>query len=99
MISQPGWDAFTARRDFDAFTEDLDYGFDPVRMAIDWSRGRLLPATGGSTTVKPSQGWQTTGWRMEAGRRYFLRASGRVCRVGQLEQKMVCRPQADGISG
>ena len=100
MISQPGWDAFTARRDFDAFTADLDYGFDPIRMAIDWSRSRLLPANGGSTTVKASQGWQTTGWRMEAGRRYLLRASGR-CRVGQIEQEngvLDLESTADGIS-
>jgi hypothetical protein len=89
LTSQPGWNATTASRDFDAFTADLDYGFECERMAIDWSVGRQLPATGATATVTATRGWQNSDWQLEAGRRYRLQASGR-CRVGQLQR-------ADGL--
>ncbi len=100
MISQHRWDAFTARRDFDAFTADLDYGFDPVRMAIDWSVGRQLPLAGATATVTATRGWQNSGWQVTAGRRYQLHASGR-CRVGQIQRAdglLDLESTAEGIS-
>ena len=83
LTTQPGWNGATASRDFDAFTADLDYGFDCSRMTINWSSGRRLPAAGATATVTAARGWQNSGWQLEAGRQYQLRASGR-CRVGQL---------------
>ena len=70
LTTQPGWNGATASRDFDAFTADLDYGFDCSRMTINWSSGRRLPAAGATATVTAARGWQNSGWQLEAGRQY-----------------------------
>ena len=85
LKGQPGWNSAAASRDFDAFTADLDYGFDSSRMTINWSSGRRLPVTGATSTVTATHGWQNSGWQLEAGGQYQLRASGH-CRVGQLQR-------------
>ncbi len=89
LKGQPGWNSAAARRDFDAFTADLDYGFDCSRMTINWSSGRRIPVAGATSTVTATHGWQNSGWQLEAGRQYQLRVSGH-CRVGQLQR-------ADGL--
>ena len=59
LTDTPGFDLDLASRDFDAFTDDVDYGYDLKRMAIDWSVGQ--PLTGVVRfTVDPSRGWQNT---------------------------------------
>ena len=37
LARMPGYAADRAGRDFDAFTDDIDYGYDFARSAIDWS--------------------------------------------------------------
>jgi hypothetical protein len=80
LAEMDGWDEARASRDFDAFTADVDYGFDFARSAIDWSPGRPLTAAV-ETQVEATRGWQNTGLRLTAGRRYALTASGQ-CTLG-----------------
>lgn len=101
LAAAPGWDAARVARDFDAFTQDVDYGYDLGRMAIDWSPGR--PLTGRARVdVRADRGWQNTGLAATAGRGYALEAAGR-CRVGTLVDaatgaETVLESTADGIS-
>jgi hypothetical protein len=102
LTSHADWKADTARRDFDAFTADLDYGYDFDRMTIDWSPGK--PVDAGTpplrVVVRADRGWQNTGWGLRAGQQCRLRASGRcvVGAVGEPENPTVLESEADGIS-
>jgi len=98
LIGSPGWDAPRAARDFDAFTADLDYGYDLARMQIDWSSGGPLDATR-DIRVESDRGWQNTGIELAAGARSIWRAAGR-CTIGRLPPPDATRleTEADGIS-
>ncbi len=74
----PGWDAARVTRDFDAFTADLDYGWDFNRMAIDWSPGEPPAHEPRTFAVDATRGWQNSGIRLAAGGRYRYAAAGRV---------------------
>ncbi len=80
LAETDGWDEARASRDFDAFTAEVDYGYDFARSAIDWSPGRPLTAAA-EAQVDATRGWQNTGLRLAAGRRYALTATGR-CVLG-----------------
>jgi len=77
LAGLPGWDASRAGRDFDAFTAEVDYGWDFVRQAIDWADGEPL---GGPRRFSAAAdfGWQNAGVTLAAGRRYAFVARGRV---------------------
>jgi len=77
LAAMPGWDAARIAREFDAFTADLDYGWDFARMTVDWSPGEPLqgPCT---VAVDATRGWQNSGVRLAAGRQYGFTAAGRV---------------------
>lgn len=101
LAETDGWDDTRASRDFDAFTAEVDYGFDFARSAIDWSPGR--PLTGpAEVKVDAARGWQNTQLRLAAGRRYVLAATGR-CTVGAVTDRASGRSttlasEARGIS-
>ena len=73
----PAWQADRTARDFDAFTDGLDYGWDFSRMAIDWTAGPLLAAPR-KLAVAADRGWQNAGASLAAGAEYALAAHGRV---------------------
>lgn len=95
LAAMPGFDAARAGRDFDAFLADLDYGYDPARMAIDWTDGPPL-TTPRRAAVAADRGWQNGGSGLEAGRRYAIRATGR-CRLGRVDATTL-ESEPDGIS-
>jgi hypothetical protein len=78
-LGLPGLDEEARRRaalEFDLFIDELDYGFDLERMAIEFRTTR--PLTGpGTVTVRAERGWQSSGYDVEAGRTYRLAATGR----------------------
>lgn len=76
LAASPGWDATAAARDFDAFTDEVDYGFDFSRSRIDWAPGRPLEESR-TFAVPADSGWTNTGCRLRAGSRYTFTASGR----------------------
>jgi hypothetical protein len=77
LAESDGWDEAGASRDFDAFTGEVEYGFDFARSAIDWAPGRPLMAKT-QLQVEAARGWQNSGLVLAAGRRYALVATGRV---------------------
>jgi len=71
---------------------DLDYGYDFVRTAADFTPGSPV-LTGGSTVrIEAGKGWQNSGLRLEVGQRYQLTASGRFV-VAQDGGPWECEPQ------
>ncbi|HWA98553.1 MAG TPA: hypothetical protein VG713_08670 [Pirellulales bacterium] len=63
--------------DWQVFSSTLVYGDDVRRAAIDFGPGKPLVGGRGEANVVVDRLWQTGGVRLEAGRRYQLRASGR----------------------
>jgi hypothetical protein len=90
-----GWESATADRDFAAFLEDLDYGYDFSRSVIDWTQAPPLASTR-LLTVAAGRGWQHAGTSLEAGRRYSLTATGRS-QLGCIGKRAI-ESGADGIS-
>jgi hypothetical protein len=82
LTASRDWDESRAARDFDAFTDELDYGFDFSRSAIDWSSGQPADAAE-RFTVDAARGWQHSGLSLVAGETYALTATGTV-RIGSL---------------
>lgn len=95
VASMPGFDASLTARDFDAFTDEVDYGYDFARSVIDWSPGRPLTSPI-RIDVHAGRGWQNAGVSLVAGGRYQLRATGR-CTLGRLDDTTITT-EAEGIS-
>jgi hypothetical protein len=101
LAGMPGWDAERAARDFDAFTADVDYGYDFSRMAIDWATGTPFKDPR-EIAVDAARGWQNSGLALVAGKRYAFDATGRV-RLGVVDdtenKKVIAlEGEPDGIS-
>ena len=64
------------RAQWQATLAALDYGYDFQRMAIQHQSSE--PVTGdGATQIDVARGWQSTGWRLQAGRTYRITSEGR----------------------
>jgi hypothetical protein len=100
LAAEAGWDGARAERDFDAFTDELDYGFDFARSAIDWSPGRTATDSE-PLAVDAARGWQNSGLALAKGDRHALVAEGRVT-IGSLPEApgrpTTLESEADGIS-
>ena len=59
------------------FVMNLDYGYDVGRAAIVRKTAEPLPPEGATATIAADRGWQSTGFRLEAGGKYRLDAKGR----------------------
>jgi hypothetical protein len=101
LMETTGWDGDQAERDFDAFTDEIDYGYDFSRSAIDWAPSRPLD-TRQTIAVAAGRGWQNSGWSLRKGTRSSLKATGR-CTIGTLtgpatEPPLQLETEAEGIS-
>jgi hypothetical protein len=56
---------------------DMEYGYDVVRSAVDFTPGKPLPSGGAEITVAADRGWQPSGIHLEAGVKYRISATGR----------------------
>ena len=65
------------RREWLVFANELEYGVDVARTAIAFRPGQPPAVAGTQTTVAADRGWQSSGVRLEAGRKYRIRAVGR----------------------
>ncbi len=83
------WDDLA--EEWQVFVADLEYGYDVPRAAIDFAPGKPLPAAGATVSVAADRGWQPSGLRLEGGRTYRLRASGRY-QVADRPQTWWCEP-------
>ena len=59
------------------FLGTIDYGYDLPREEILWNDGELLAEGGKEVRVEAGRGWQSSGVRVEKGKRYRLLAEGR----------------------
>jgi hypothetical protein len=71
-------------------TANMEYGYDVVRSAVDFTPGKALPAEAASVVVAADRGWQNSGLRLEAGAKYRLTAVGRY-QVAK-DPKWQCEP-------
>jgi len=90
-----GEDLHQLREEWQVFVTGLEYGYDVAAMAIDFTPGKPMPASGASVTVAAEGGWQNSGWRIEGGVSYRVRASGRY-QVADRPQVWWCEP--NGVS-
>jgi len=76
-LFESDWDQLC--RQWQIMTVDLEYGYDPVRCAVDFAPGSYSPrpAEGKTIRIDAARGWQNTGLRLEAGASYRITASGR----------------------
>ena len=81
----------TLTEEWQVFAAELDYGAEVARVAIDFTAGRPLPEGGATVTVAADRAWQNSGIRLEAGRQYRLRASGRY-QVAAWPRPWPCEP-------
>ena len=73
------------------FVMNVDYGYDVGREAILRKSAQPLPPEGATAAVAADRGWQSTGIRLEAGRKYRLEAKGR-CQIGKSSGIWWCEP-------
>jgi hypothetical protein len=101
LVALPDWDPARAARDYAAFVDDVDYGWDFSRLAIDWSAGEPL-AGPRTVAVDATRGWQNSGCRLAAGRRYGCAATGRIGVGSVIDEASGAvtklESEADGIS-
>lgn len=64
-------------REWAVFAHELEFGVDVPRTAIEFRSGSPLGATGAKVDVAAERGWQSSGVKLEAGKKYRVRASGR----------------------
>jgi hypothetical protein len=72
-----GEDWGRAQEDWRLYVANLDYGYDFSRMEIEPADGKPLAAGGARVRVAADRGWQSSAVRLEAGKKYRLRARGR----------------------
>lgn len=59
------------------FVEHVDYGYDLVREAIIYRPALAVGSDAVTVTIAADRGWQSSGYRVEAGTRYQIEAAGR----------------------
>ena len=69
------WPQLTAQ--WQAFSGEIDYGYDVAAAAIEFAPGEPLSDDGAKLTVAATRSWQSTKLKVEAGKSYRLKASGR----------------------
>jgi len=78
-------------RQWNVFVINMDYGYDVQREAFDHLPTKPLPAEGAQVTVFADRGWQSSGYSLEAGKKYRIEASGRF-QVGNQPKAWWCEP-------
>jgi hypothetical protein len=63
--------------EWQVFIAGLEYGYDVPRTVIDFTPGKSLPEKGGVVVIAADRGWQNSGFRLQAGVKYQLKATGR----------------------
>ena len=77
LVRSLGDDWGRVQEDWQIYVANLDYGYDFSRMDVEYAAGEPLPADGARATVDADRGWQSSGVRLQAGKKYRVSASGR----------------------
>ena len=92
LIERVGTQWPAVREDWQLFIVNVDYGYDVARSAVVRKAVAAgLPAQGAKATIAADRGWQSTGLRLEGGKKYRLKASGRY-EVARTPQVWTCEP-------
>ena len=59
------------------FVVQMDYGYEIEANAIAYVPPEPLPPAGAKVTLEATHGWQSSGYRLKAGKRYHVAATGR----------------------
>ncbi|MCA9268480.1 MAG: hypothetical protein KDA41_08410 [Planctomycetales bacterium] len=59
------------------FVQSIEYGSQPTASVVDYKPGEPPPAEGVMAEVDAARGWQSSGVRVAAGKKYYLQAAGR----------------------
>jgi hypothetical protein len=80
-------------REWLVFAHELEYGTDVARTTIDFRPGRpLASGAKGTATIAADHGWQSSGIRLEAGKTYRVRATGRYQIAAQSDATGAAKP-------
>ncbi|MFZ5833578.1 MAG: hypothetical protein ACOY3P_26115 [Planctomycetota bacterium] len=77
--------------EWQVFVSDVEYGYDVVRGAVDFTPGRTMSDPRTTVKVAADRGWQNTRVRLAAGATYRLAASGRY-KLGTKPKDWWCEP-------
>ncbi len=91
VIRTLGDDWARVQEDWQIYVANLDYGYDFSRMDVELAAGKPLPSDGTQVTLAADRGWQSSGVRVEAGKKYRLRASGRY-QIDDVPRIWWCEP-------
>jgi hypothetical protein len=83
------WDQLNDQ--WEVFATTLVHDYDFQRAAIDFAPGEPLPDQGAKVSLRADRGWQSTKLRLEAGRKYTIRAAGRY-QVAEKPRVWWCEP-------
>jgi hypothetical protein len=90
---KPDWSAIA--EDWQIYTGECDYGYDVARSSVERKPVAELPAEGATFILAVDRGWQSTGFRLSAGKKYQIKGSGRYT-VRSSPQKWLC--ESGGIT-
>jgi len=76
--------------EWEAFLAALDYGYDARRMTMVHRPAEKIRKEE-TVTVAADRGWQSTGWKLQAGQSYRVTASGRY-QIAEREEPWPCEP-------
>jgi hypothetical protein len=74
------WPAIS--EEWQLFVVQCDYGYDFARSAVVRRPAVDLPPSGAKVTVASDRGWQSTGFKLEAGKSYSISVTGRYTVAG-----------------
>ncbi len=76
FVSQIGRDRTRLDNEWQVYIDDMQYGYDVARSAIDFRESTALPDEGAEFKVSAERGWQSSGIQLKAGTKYQVTASG-----------------------
>lgn len=79
------------QEDWQVFIAHLDYGYDFSQALIIRKPSEALPSVGATVKIPASAFWQSSGYRLEAGRKYRVTAKGRY-EIANDPQPWPCEP-------
>ncbi len=88
-IRQDRWKQ--AEEQWRLFMDEVDYGYDVTRAAVQFQPGEPLSVSGATVSIQADRGWQSTGVYLREGMTYQITASGRY-QVGDQPKIWWCEP-------
>ena len=73
------------------FVAEIEYGYDLERTSVQYQAGKPLSSDGATVKVRADRGWQSSGYRLEAGVTYTITAAGRY-QVAETSEPWISEP-------